>query len=146
MMWETPSYELAKIQKTAVLAYFKVFFWYSSGGTEESGKKICWCPWHKIRIGHRPDTNQSGYCMSQVALCSVLRVVRPKFDYRQGKVKLSLWLTKHHAMKTYWMDGGVGPCMRVYPKVSGLATWSENCKWCSSLPLSAVVSLFCGSV
>jgi len=22
---------------------------------------------------------------------------------------------------------------RVYPKVSGLATWSENCKWCTAL-------------
>jgi hypothetical protein len=32
--------------------------------------------------------------------------------------------------------------MRVYPKVSGLATWSENCKWYSSLPLGA----FCESV
>jgi hypothetical protein len=31
----------------------------------------------------------------------------------------------------------------VYPKVSGLAAWSENCKWNSSLPLGAVVSLFC---
>jgi hypothetical protein len=31
---------------------------------------------------------------------------------------------------------------RVYPKVSGLAAWSENCKWYSSLPLGAVVSLF----
>jgi hypothetical protein len=30
----------------------------------------------------------------------------------------------------------------VYPKVSGLATWSENSKWYSSVPLSAVVSLF----
>jgi hypothetical protein len=36
--------------------------------------------------------------------------------------------------------------MRVYPKVSGVATWSENCKWCSSLALGAVVSLFCESV
>jgi hypothetical protein len=36
--------------------------------------------------------------------------------------------------------------MRVYPQVSRLATWSENCKWYSSLPLSAVVSLFCESV
>jgi hypothetical protein len=36
--------------------------------------------------------------------------------------------------------------MRVYPKVSGLAAWSENCKWYSSLPLGAVVSLFCESV
>jgi hypothetical protein len=31
----------------------------------------------------------------------------------------------------------------VYPKVPGLAAWSENCKWYSSLPLGAVVSLFC---
>jgi hypothetical protein len=35
---------------------------------------------------------------------------------------------------------------RVSPKVSGLAVWSENCKWYSSLPLGAVVSLFCESV
>jgi len=35
---------------------------------------------------------------------------------------------------------------RVYPKVSGLAAWSENCKWYSSLPLHTVVSLFCESV
>jgi hypothetical protein len=35
---------------------------------------------------------------------------------------------------------------RVYPNVSGLVAWSENCKWYSSLPLSAVVSLFCASV
>jgi hypothetical protein len=27
----------------------------------------------------------------------------------------------------------------VYPKVSGLATWNENCKWYSSLPLDAIV-------
>jgi hypothetical protein len=33
----------------------------------------------------------------------------------------------------------------VYPKVSELAAWSENCKWYSSLPLGAVVSLFCES-
>jgi hypothetical protein len=37
-------------------------------------------------------------------------------------------------------------CMRVYPKVSGLATWSENCKWYSFLLLGALVSLFCESV
>jgi len=34
----------------------------------------------------------------------------------------------------------------VYPKVSGLAAWSENCKWYSSVPLDAVVLLFCESV
>jgi len=27
---------------------------------------------------------------------------------------------------------------RVYPEVSGLAAWSENCKWYSSLPLGAL--------
>jgi len=36
--------------------------------------------------------------------------------------------------------------MRVYPKVSGLAAWSDNCKWYSSLPLGALVSLFHESV
>jgi hypothetical protein len=35
---------------------------------------------------------------------------------------------------------------RVYPKVSGLAAWSEKCRWYTSLPLDAVVSLFCESV
>jgi hypothetical protein len=35
---------------------------------------------------------------------------------------------------------------RMYAKVSGLAAWNENCKWYSSLPLGAVVSLFCESV
>jgi hypothetical protein len=37
-------------------------------------------------------------------------------------------------------------CTRVYPKVSGLASCNENCKWYSCLPLGAVVSLFCESV
>jgi hypothetical protein len=32
---------------------------------------------------------------------------------------------------------------KVYPKVAGLAAWSENRKWYSFLPLGAVVSLFC---
>jgi hypothetical protein len=33
-----------------------------------------------------------------------------------------------------------------YPKVSGLAAWSENCKWYSFLPLGAVISLYSASV
>jgi hypothetical protein len=36
--------------------------------------------------------------------------------------------------------------MKVYLKVSGLAAWSENYKWYSSLPLGADVLLFCESV
>jgi hypothetical protein len=35
---------------------------------------------------------------------------------------------------------------RVYPKISGLAAWKENCKWYSSLQVVAVVSLLCESV
>jgi len=34
---------------------------------------------------------------------------------------------------------------RVYPKVSGLAAWSEIYKWYISLPLGVTVSLFCES-
>jgi len=39
--------------------------------------------------------------------------------------------------------GGVERSTKVNPKVSGLAAWSENCKRYSSVPLAAVVSLFC---
>jgi hypothetical protein len=35
---------------------------------------------------------------------------------------------------------------RVNPKVSGLAAWKNNFKWYSSLPLDAVIALFCESV
>jgi hypothetical protein len=35
---------------------------------------------------------------------------------------------------------------RLYPKVSGLASWSEKCKWYSSLPPGADISLFCDAV
>jgi hypothetical protein len=38
------------------------------------------------------------------------------------------------------------PHSMMYPEVSGLAAWSENCKWYSSLLLDAVVPLFCESV
>jgi hypothetical protein len=37
-------------------------------------------------------------------------------------------------------------CTKVYPKVAGLAAWSENYKWYSSLLLGAVVLLFCESL
>jgi len=42
--------------------------------------------------------------------------------------------------------GGTNDGTRVYPKVFGLTAWSENCKWYSSLPLRAGVSLFCEPV
>jgi hypothetical protein len=40
------------------------------------------------------------------------------------------------------VDGIIGDHMRVYPKVPGLAAWSENCKWYSFLPLDSIISLF----
>jgi len=39
-----------------------------------------------------------------------------------------------------WRRGNEGT--RVYPKVSGLPAWGENCKWYSSLPPGAVLLLF----
>jgi hypothetical protein len=39
-----------------------------------------------------------------------------------------------------------GDSTSVYPKVSGLATWSETYKRYTSLPIGAVLSLFCESV
>jgi hypothetical protein len=43
-------------------------------------------------------------------------------------------------------SGKTASHVRQYPKVSGLAAWSENCRWYTSLPLGAIVSLFCESV
>jgi hypothetical protein len=45
-----------------------------------------------------------------------------------------------------FLSSGFSYCTRVYPKVSGLTAWNENCKWYSSLPLGAVLSLFYESV
>jgi len=50
---------------------------------------------------------------------------------------------------TLWIEQGSSRrgdnfiAVRGYPKVSGLAVRSENCKWYNSLPIGAVVSLFC---
>jgi hypothetical protein len=43
---------------------------------------------------------------------------------------------------SYWIETHT----TMYPKITGLAAWSENCKRYSSLPLSAVLSLFYESV
>jgi hypothetical protein len=44
---------------------------------------------------------------SQVGFCSMELVIR--YITFKVKVKLSLWLTKHHAMKAYWRSGGIAP-------------------------------------
>jgi hypothetical protein len=62
-------------------------------------------------------------------------------------LKHTAWLALHPVMFCVMcrVHADVG-YTRVYPQVSGLAAWNENCKWYSSLPLGAVVSLFCESV
>jgi hypothetical protein len=73
--------------------------------------------------------------------------------------KTSTWTTWHcrsvhldifnflrSTVSTWRSDTMLIECTKVYPKVSGLAAWSENCKWYNSLPLGAVVSLFYESV
>jgi hypothetical protein len=63
-----------------------------------------------------------------------------------------LYLTKSTLIKYISLSKGQYESLkkftysRVYPKVSGLTSWSENCKWYNSLPLGAVVSLFYESV
>jgi hypothetical protein len=63
------------------------------------------------------------------------------FGSRIDPVRLGAKLTRCREVKT--LDFRI---TRVYPKVSGLAAWNENCLWYSSLSLGAVISLFCGSV
>jgi len=40
--------------------------------------------------------------------------------------------TWHHSNQNF---SSYRPYTRVYSKVSGLAAWSDNCEWYSSLPL-----------
>jgi hypothetical protein len=51
-----------------------------------------------------------------------------------------------HPLASHFTDWAKPRYTRMYPKISRLAAWSENCKRYSSLPLGAVVSLFCESV
>jgi hypothetical protein len=69
--------------------------------------------------------------------------------FRTGNVDVEegVYLSPTSGSSTVNVEENVEECnTRVYPKVSGLATWSENCKWYSSLPLGADMSLFCESV
>jgi hypothetical protein len=60
-------------------------------------------------------------CHSQITeLCQFLK----RFIHNETVILFRILVTRHTHM-------------RVYPKVSGLATWSGKCKWYSSLPLDA---------
>jgi hypothetical protein len=56
----------------------------------------------------------------------------------------SLTLREEYCLMVFEKDAEEN--MKVYQKVSGLAAFSENCKWYSSLPLGAVLSIFYESV
>jgi hypothetical protein len=58
-------------------------------------------------------------------------LIAPKLTYLKANQDMQYFIMKY-----------IRGCI----KVSWLAAWSENCKWYSSLPLGAVVSLFCESV
>jgi hypothetical protein len=70
--------------------------------------------------------------------CKQMNIIA-KFKARMVFGPLEHWDRGFEFRPRHW-------CMKVYPKVSGLNDWSENCKWYSSLPLGVVVSLFCESV
>jgi hypothetical protein len=72
-------------------------------------------------------------CISHLShACYMHRPSHPHwYDHLNNIWPYKLWSSSH---------------TRVYPKVSGLAAWSENCKLYSSLPLDAIVSLLCESV
>jgi hypothetical protein len=70
---------------------------------------------------------------------------------RDHAVKIHVWRTKISDTRVFWTSCCYQVTFwvlhtKVYPKVSGLAAFSENCKWYSSLPLGAFASLFCESV
>jgi hypothetical protein len=57
------------------------------------------------------------------------------------EIHANLWRSTNFSFFVFPVENAMWGRM-VYPKVSRLAAWSENCKWYSSLPLGAVVSLF----
>jgi hypothetical protein len=54
----------------------------------------------KKKIVEKPPRNSAGFCGGGQGLSWAV-------EPRKEEVKLSLCLTKHHAMKTYWRSGGI---------------------------------------
>jgi hypothetical protein len=82
--------------------------------TRESSGGLLWTlqwtlEFHKregiLWLGERLSASHEGLCsMELVDICGLYRTIGVKV-----KVKLSLCLTKHHAMKAYWESGGIAP-------------------------------------
>jgi hypothetical protein len=82
---------------------------------------------------------------SALDLGSVVRILS-EISLIYFKTKSLSVMEGHKELRHLLKVGLAAVNTRVYPKVSGLAAWSENCKWFSSLLLGAAVSLFCESV
>jgi hypothetical protein len=115
---------------------------------------------HKIAIQLHLVTETSTICSFRPR-----RSVRKLLDtssYNSG-FTLTLLYTRGRSPPPHWIRGWVGPRAGLDAKVKGKsmillrirgcnqkfpdwAAWSKKCKWYSSLPLDAVVSIFCESV
>jgi hypothetical protein len=96
-----------------------------------------------IRIDTWYLKNEEGNCLESESLISPMLYFR---DHQFNRMIVVTEKLKSEDSENIKLSDSLRINMRVYPKVSGLAAWLENCKWYSSLPLSAVVSLFCESV
>jgi hypothetical protein len=89
--------------------------------------------WHKYECWVNLKVNVIQLCVSQYSPISQILAMSAIFHPDKHKYIIFRYLLVHLSV-------------RVSQKVSGLATWNKNSKWYSSLPLGAVVPLFCESV
>jgi len=54
-------------------------------------------------------TKQNEEYYTNISMETAEILLRVTAKHRKVKVKLSLCLTKHHAMKVYWRNGGIAP-------------------------------------
>jgi len=144
------------------------FMWYGNAGSKQN----IWCWFELYFLSSEFDVltvphNQFSWVDSSVSIVTRLRVGRQAFGFPAGTEKgflhfaaaswppLMQWVPwpVPVELKRPWREADHSPppsakvknawrYTKVYPKVSGLAAWSENCEWCRSLLLGAVVSHF----
>jgi hypothetical protein len=107
----------------------------SGGSHEKSSGKLSGCATRGIA------TFQLVTVYRREILCFPLMEGRKQIqDVRGQSSEENIWTSEK------WRTNRIAKIMTVYPKVSGLTSWSGNYKWYNYLPLDAVVSLFCESV
>jgi hypothetical protein len=124
-----------------------------NGATTQRTMAFVSLPW-KPRIVHVNNCSRSNYgncSWKDPTFCNrnyTLSYSDPDFEYNNNNniiccVNQVLPLPTLHFAVQWCIRTANYFTTRLYPKVSGLAAWSENCKFYSPLPLGAVVSLFC---